>query len=524
MNLKISFHGAAKTVTGSQFLLQVQGKKILVECGLTQGKRKESYELNKNFRFPDGIKPADIDAVVLTHAHIDHSGNLPSLVKQGFRGEIHATETTVQLCRFLLNDSAYLQNADLKITNKNRQKNNQTLFEPLYTGEDVDETMKLFVSHKYREEITLFDNIKIKFRDAGHILGSAGIIFYIGEGEKPLRLGFSGDIGRENVPLMRDPDVLRNLDFLIMETTYGNRLHSREFEAAQNQLAQAVTSAIDKQGGTILIPAFSVGRMQLLIYVLHKLRKLNFLRNIPIFVDSPLGLNATNIFRNKLNHLDEEVKRYFREDLKDEYGNPQRDASGKALTEWSDPFDFEGLHYIKSAEESMRLVSNPVQPRIIISSSGMMEGGRILHHLANYVEDPKTTLLFVGYAAQHTLARYIMDGAKDIKIYGEAYKVKCKVQSLDSFSAHADKSGLENYLSLSPSRGMKKLFLVHGEQGAAEEFLELAREKGYKNSCIPELDEEYSFDLEINKYSGKYEAVGRSVNKPKAKHSETAKH
>ena len=498
MDIKISFHGAAKTVTGSQFLLQTEGKKILVECGLMQGKRKESYEQNKNFRFPDGIKPSDIDVVVVTHAHIDHSGNLPTLVNQGFRGEIHATAPTVQLCKHLLADSAYLQSADLKIVNKIREKNKQALFAPLYTNEDVDETMKLFVPHKYEETITLFDNVKIKFRDAGHILGSAGVIFYLGEGEKPVRFGFSGDVGRPNIPLINDPDFLRELDFLVLETTYGNRNHSSEFSGAQDRLANAITDAIAKQCGTILIPAFSVGRMQLLVYILHKLRDRGLLRDIPIFVDSPLGLNATNVFRANLDILDRESHRVF-------------------IDHGVDPFEFDGLHYVKSAEESKNLSSKTVkvEPRIIISSAGMMEGGRILHHLANHVEDPRTTLLFVGYAAQYTLARYIMDGVKDIKIYGEPYKVKCKMQILDSFSAHADKAGLAEYLSFSSPHDIKKLFLVHGEKGASEEFLELAKEKGYKNSCVPELDEEYSFSLQINKYSGKYEVVGRDIKKPK---------
>ena len=499
MNIKISFHGAAQSVTGSQFLLQAEGKKILVDCGLAQGKRKDAYEQNRKFRFPDNddshspIKPADIDAVVLTHAHIDHSGNLPNLAKQGFNGKIHATKPTVELCNYMLRDSAHVQDSDLRITNKIRAKQNKNLFTPLYSSEDVENMLGLFVSHEYGETYTLADNLRFRFRDAGHILGSAGVLFEIGEGDNPVRFGFSGDIGRENIPLIHDPDILRDLDFLVMETTYGNRKHSLKFSDAESALAEIITNAVNRrQDGTILIPAFSVGRMQLLIYILHKLRDRGLIRDIPVFVDSPLGLHATEIFQKHLSILDREVHRFY-------------------IDNGIDPFTFSGLHYIKSLEASRAIKGNGVLPRIIISSSGMLEGGRILNHLIDHVSDQRTTILFVGYGAQNTLARQITDGAKEIKIYGETYEVNCKVEKTDSFSAHADRPGLENYLSFSSPRDMKKLFLVHGEKSAAEDFLDFAKEKGYKNACIPLLDEEYSFDLEINKYSGKYEVVGRDV-------------
>jgi len=508
MQIKLSFHGAAQEVTGSQFLLQVEGKKIIVDCGLTQGKRKESYELNKNFRFPDKIKPADIDAVVLTHAHIDHCGNLPTLVKQGFKGKIYATGATVELCRYMLHDSAHLQGGDVKFANKKRLKENKVLFAPLYTSEDVNKTLELFAPYDFvkgttaTELIEIFDNIKICFRDAGHILGSAGVVFELGDAEKPLCVGFTGDIGRPNIPLIKDPDILRDLDFLIMETTYGNRNHSQDFSAAEQQLADTITNAITKRGGTILIPAFSVGRMQLLIYILHKLRDRGLIRDIPIFVDSPLGYNATQVFKRNLDILDREVHRQYIES-----GN--------------DPFEFQGLHYTRSVEDSMKLNDKTMQPRIIISSSGMMEGGRILHHLMNHIGDHSATLLFVGYAAQYTLSRYIMDGASDVKIYGEPFKVRCKVEKLDSLSAHADKAGLEEYLSFSPAHHLKHLFLVHGEKAAAEEFMQTAREKGYQHVSVPELDEEYLFefrkkryyDQKINKEVERYEVVKREVKK-----------
>jgi metallo-beta-lactamase family protein len=284
-----------------------------------------------------------------------------------------------------------------------------------------------------------------------------------------------------------------------METTYGNRMHSQEFSDAENALANAITNAITQQAGTVLIPAFSVGRMQLLVYILHKLRDRGLIRDIPIFVDSPLGLHATEIFQKHLEILDREVHRYY-------------------IDRGIDPFSFSGLHYIRSVDDSMKLKNKTVQPRIIISSSETLEGGRILYHLSNHIEDKRTTLLFVGYPAENTLARYIYDGVKD----GEPFTVKCKVEKLYLFSAHADKSGLENYLSFSSARDLKKLFLVHGEKASAEEFLLTAKQKGYQNVCVPSLDEEYSFDLEINQYSGKYEVVKREVRTPE--HSSTNKH
>lgn len=518
MQIKIGFHGAAQQVTGSQFLLRIDGKKILVECGLTQGKRKESYELNKNFRFPDNLKPADIDAVVLTHAHIDHSGNLPTLVKQGFKGSIHATKATVELCQYLLKDSAFLQGGDVKFANKHhRLKENKVLFTPLYTSEDVDKTLELFVAHEYNNTITLFDNIKICFRDAGHILGSAGVLFEIGSGENPVRFGFTGDIGRPDMPLIYDPDILRDLDFLVMETTYGNRFHSQKYEDAEKKLSEIIINAITKRKGTVLIPAFSVGRMQLLIYVLHKLRQRNLLRDIPIFVDSPLGYNATQIFSKNMKILDEEIHRlYFNND-----GSRTIGPGGKAL----DPFEFTGLHYTRSVEDSKKLNNKAMQPRIIISSSGMMEGGRILHHLMNHIEDKDATLLFVGYAAEHTLARYIMDGTKDVKIFGTPFTVKCNIEVLDSFSAHADEAGLKNYLSFSSPHNLKKLFLIHGEKEAALNFQNIAKQMGYQNICVPELDEEHFFEFRTVKYFDsklkkeveKYEIANQEVKKAEPK-------
>jgi metallo-beta-lactamase family protein len=528
MQIRLSFHGAAQQVTGSQFLLQVEGKKILVECGLTQGKRKESYEMNKNFRFPDGIKPADIDAVVITHAHIDHSGNLPTLVKQGFRGKIHATRATTELCRYLLYDSAHLQGGDVKFANKRRIKEQKTLFAPLYTSEDVDKTVELFVPHDYliantktgekdtrTETIELFEgikNIKICFRDAGHILGSAGVVFELGDAKRPFCVAFSGDIGRPNIPLIKDPDIIRDLDMLVLETTYGNRNHSQNFAAAEQSLADAITNAITKNQKTILIPAFSVGRMQLLVYILHKLRDRGILRDIPIFVDSPLGLHATEIFKKHLEDLDREVHRQY-------------------IDSKIDPFSFQGLHYIRSADDSKKLNEKIITPRIIISSSGMMEGGRILHHLMYNIEDPQTTLLFVGYAAEFTLSRYIMDGAKEVKIFGEPFKVKCKVEKLDSFSAHADKAGLEEYISFSSPQHLKALFLVHGEKDAARDFAQTAKQKGYQYSYVPELDEEYIFDLtkidyfdeKTKEYVQKYDVISRKTNKGESKPSKEEK-
>lgn len=458
--MKIQFVGGARTVTGSLHLLHINGKKILLECGLFQGRRKDTYEKNKNFNFD----PKEIDVMILSHAHIDHSGNIPNLVSKGFDGLIYATAATVDLCQIMLRDSAHLQEKDIEWVNKKRAKKGEPPAEPLYTLDDVEQAMKHFVGVQYNKTIELFDGVTFSFRDAGHILGSAGIHLEIKENSnKKFSLGFSGDIGRPDSPVIKSPDILRDLDTLIMESTYGNRLHS-PVEEVEEELAQTINKIVN-DNGKVIIPAFAVGRTQTVVYVLHKLFDQGRIPEIPIYVDSPLAADATNVFRSHPECLDRETYRIF-------------------LQNGEDPFGFSRLKYIKKVEESKELNDKP-GPMIIISASGMAEGGRILHHLANNIENPKNLILFVGYAAEQTLARKIMDGEKKVNIFGEEYQVKAKVKTMDYFSAHADQNELLDYLRLNPTNKLKNIFLVHGEEDQALPFMQKLLTKGYKNVEFP---------------------------------------
>ncbi len=437
--MKIQFIGGARTVTGSQHLLFINGKKILLECGLFQGRRKDTYEKNKNFHFD----PAEIDLMILSHAHIDHSGNIPNLVRNGFDGCIYATAATVDLCQIMLRDSAYLQERDIEWVNKRRKKKKLEPVEPLYTMDDVERAMQNFIGVQYNRKIHLFPGVSVTFRDAGHILGSASVLLEIEENDgRKIRLGFTGDIGRPDMPVIRTPDKLRDLDAIIMESTYGNRLHP-PVEDVEEELAKVVRQCT-KDGGKIIIPAFAVGRTQLLVYMLHKLFDQNRIPEIPIYVDSPLAVSATNVFRSHPECFDREMVRMF-------------------LVNGEDPFGFARLKFVRDVNASKEL-NEKKGAMIIISASGMAEGGRILHHLKNNVGNSKNLVLFVGYAAEHTLARKIMDGAKEVNIFGEKYIINCRVKIMDYFSAHADQGELIAYLRLNPKEKLKNIFLVHGEE------------------------------------------------------------
>ena len=458
--MQIEFIGGARTVTGSQHLLHINGKKILLDCGLFQGRRSETYERNKNFKF----NPAEIDALILSHAHIDHSGNIPNLVSKGFNGLIYATSATVDLCQIMLRDSAHLQEKDIEFVNKKRKKKNEEALDPLYTLEDVEQAMQQFVGVQYNRTIDLFFGINFTFRDAGHILGSAGVMLEIEEsGNKKLRLGFSGDIGRPDSPVIKSPDVLRDLDVLIMESTYGNRFHSPA-EEVEEDLATTIREAIEN-GGKVIIPAFAVGRTQTIVYMLHKLFDQNRIPEVPIYVDSPMAVDATAVFRSHPECLDRETGRIF-------------------LEEGADPFGFSRLKYIKKTEESKEL-NEKTGPMIIISASGMAEGGRILHHLVHSIGNSKNLILFVGYAAEHTLARKIMDGNEKVNIFGEEYEVRAKIKKMDYFSGHADQRELLDYLRLNNQNKLKNIFLVHGEEEMALPFKEKILQEGYENVQFP---------------------------------------
>ncbi len=460
--MKIQFCGAAQTVTGSQHLITINGKSILLDCGLFQGRREEAYNRNLNFPF----SPSSVQAVILSHAHMDHSGNLPNLVKQGFKGPIYATPGTIELCRIMLRDSAFLQMHDLEWVNKIRKKNGQAPVKPLYTIEEAEATYQFFVEKDYNKSFSPMQGVEATFSDAGHILGSAGILLEINDKGRKLRVGYSGDIGRANMPITRDPVVLDDLDALIIESTYGGRQHGA-FDIVEEELCKIIRETF-ASGGKLIIPAFAIGRTQIIVYLLHKLFNQNRIPEVPIFVDSPLSCKATDIYRTHPEIFNLEADRVFLQ------GN-------------EDPFSFRRLTYIQDSEESKKLNSLAF-PHIIISASGMCEGGRILHHLRNSVDKQSTLVLFIGYAAKHTLARKIMDGEKDVKILGEPHHIKCRIRIMDNFSAHADRRDILDYIKATPPEKLKSIFLVHGEPEEVLTLKDAIRSQGYENVQYPELN------------------------------------
>lgn len=441
--MKLKFCGAAGTTTGSQHLLEVNGKKILLDCGLYQGRRDDEYEINCCFPHFD---PAGIDVLVLSHAHIDHSGNLPNLTSKGFTGNIYATFGTRDLCQIMLADCARIQASDVKWLNKRLKKEGKPLREPIYSVMDADECMRQFVNVGYDRPILISDGVTLTFLDAGHILGAAQVQLDIedeADGKKK-RFLFSGDVGRGDNDILRDPVAPQDVDFLLMESTYGGREHEMPTKADERLVA--ILQRALKRGGKILIPAFAVERTQALLWVLHQLFEEGRLPDVPVFVDSPLAVNATEIFRLHPECFNEEVHRF--------------------LYEKRNPFGFEGLTLIREVTKSKELNAFEGQC-IIISASGMCEAGRILHHLRNGIGNPRTTVLFVGYCAEQTLGWKIRQRWKKVRIFGEEFEVKAAVEELDSFSGHADHSELLDYF-----RGMtgekKKVWLVHGEPERAE--------------------------------------------------------
>lgn len=464
--MKITFVGAAQTVTGSMHLIEANGIKFLLDCGMYQGKRKEAFEINKNF---DLFDPSEISFVILSHAHIDHAGNLPSLVKRGFKGKIYSTFATRDLCSYMLIDSAHIQEKDVEFVNKKRKKNKQNLFEPLYVQADVLETLKRFVGLNYHQEQKLEEGISVIFYDAGHILGSSIVLLTIKENGKIIKLGFSGDLGRPNLPILRDPEKIENVDFFICESTYGGRTHEKA-DQSEEALAAVINKAI-KRKAKIIVPAFSVGRTQEMVYSLHRIFDSKKAASIPVFVDSPLAVNATTVFRTHPECFDVETSEFL---FKNE-----------------DPFGFSKLKYITDVEDSKAL-NNVEGPCIIISSSGMCEAGRILHHLANNIENSNNIVLMVGYSAVNTLGRKLIDGEKIVRIFGDEFQVKAEVIVMQSFSAHSDAEELLSYCKSFDKSRMQKLFLVHGEIDQQEIFRTSLEEIGFRNIVIPQKGYEIS--------------------------------
>jgi metallo-beta-lactamase family protein len=518
--MKIEFLGAAQTVTGSQHMLTVNGHKLLLECGLYQGRRKEAFERNRNLPFD----VQEVEAVILSHAHIDHSGNLPNLVKNGYKGPIYTTGATAHLSNIMLLDSAHVQEMDAAYVNKKRfstshdaQRPGQDYppshdpqragpdsgstqtsdreyplsqppkraaheyppsqkaardyvpVEPIYSLEDAAQVAQHFRTVEYDEAFEPIPGVRAKLVDAGHILGSAAVVLDIEEGGRKLRLWFSGDIGRRNLPLLRDPVLPEGADYMIMECTYGDKPH-REPELAYEELREVVVRTI-KRGGKVIIPAFAVGRTQELVYDFHKMMSAGELPRIPIFVDSPLAVNASDVFRQHPECFDEETREFIRNDK-------HHSALG-----------FDLLTYTRSVEESKAL-NNRDDPMVIISASGMAEVGRIVHHLKNNIENPRNTVVIVSWQAPYTLGRRLADREKQVRIFGELYEVRAEVATIGGLSAHAGQALLVEYAEAVKAQ-VKQIFLVHGEGNAAEALMGKLRERGMDDGRVvyPEMGE-----------------------------------
>ncbi len=460
----IEFQGATRTVTGSMHVLHIDGRTILLDCGLFQGKRAESNERNRNFPFD----PRSIDAVVLSHAHIDHSGNLPNLVRQGYRGPIYATPATRDLCAVMLTDSGHIQEKDADFFNRKVRKNHEAPIEPLYTARDAEAALQGFRGVPYGKDFDVLPNVRAKFTDAGHILGSASVTVTARENGAAKTLGFTGDVGRWNMPIIRDPMFMGDVDVLISESTYGGKVHDPP-ENMGAEIAADLKRTIDRRG-KIVVPAFSVGRTQDLVFELHKLFDSGKLPRIPIYVDSPLAVNATEIFRRHAECFDEETSNY--------------------VLRHEDPFGLNQLHYVRSAEESKKL--NDIRdPCMIIAASGMCEAGRILHHLANTIEDPRNTILIVGYQAEHTLGKRLVDQADEVRIFGIPHPRRAEVIVHNSFSAHADGNELLKYIGRFDGDKLGQIYLVHGEYERAMDLQSGLKTAGLTSVEIPVRGQKY---------------------------------
>lgn len=453
----IHFLGAAQTVTGSLHLIEVNGSKVLLDCGLFQGSRQEAFEYNRNFPFD----PREIDAVILSHAHIDHSGNLPHLVKNGFTGRIYATPATVHLCRIMLLDSGYVQERQAHSTNLYRARRGEPPVDPLYTQLDAAEVIPFFSPVELNSAFSPGNGLSARFIEAGHILGSAGVELEVQEKNRKLRLWFSGDIGRRNQPLLRDPVLPEQTDILLMESTYGDKPH-RDPEAAYQEMCATITRTLQRNG-KIIIPAFAVGRTQELVYNLNRMQEEGSLPNVPVYVDSPLAVNATDIFKKH-------------PECFDDLTNAQIQNGHPAL-------EFHNLTYIHSLEDSKALNARK-DPMIIISASGMAEVGRIVYHIRWNIENPRNTIMIVSWQAPNTLGRRLADRNEHVRILGESYDVRAEIATIGGLSAHAGQDMLTEY-ALSVKKSAQRVFLVHGEPRGALPLKEKIEAGGMRNVVYP---------------------------------------
>lgn len=464
--MKIKFIGAAREVTGSKHLITTgSGKKILLDCGMFQGKGLETDSMNREL----GFDPSLIDHLILTHAHIDHAGLIPYIYKLGFRGSIVTTNATRDLCAIMLTDSAFIQEHDTMTFNKRRAKKGLPLVTPLYTQDDAKACMGLFIGVPWDMKFRIDDNIKVKFTSTGHMLGSGVANLEINENGNIKRIAYTGDIGRPVDPILAPPFPFPQADILITESTYGDRLHHDE-KVAEDELLKVVIDTCVTKGGKLIIPAFSVGRTQEIVFTLNNFFNEGRLPKIDIFVDSPLAVNATTVFRMHPECYNENFLR--------------------VLTKDSDPFGFDNLFYITKVEDSKRL-NDHKKPCVIISASGMMEAGRVKHHLANNITDPRNTILVVGYCAPTTLGARIVRGDKEVSIHGTIYPVKAEVKKIESFSGHGDYKEMISFISCQDKKSLAKIFIVHGEYETQKKYVASLNNEGFSNIEIPAKGQEY---------------------------------
>ncbi len=458
--MKIKFIGASREVTGSKHLLTLEsGKKILLDCGMFQGKGMETDSSNRNL----GFDPKEIDHIILTHAHIDHSGLIPYVYKLGFRGSVICTNATRDLCAIMLADSGHIQELDVKWYNKKLIKHGLEPIEPIYTSDIAKECMELFIGVAFNRKFYLDDNIKVRFTNNGHLLGAGTASLEITENSKTVKIAYTGDIGRPVSRILKAPEAFRQCDYLIAESTYGNRMHEK-FSLAEEELLKVVTDTCVIKQGKLIIPSFAIGRTQDIVFTLNNFYNAGLLPKIQIYVDSPLAVNATTIFRLHTECFNEDVLKVMETD--------------------DDPFGFNSLHYITSTDDSKKL-NLFKKPCIIISASGMMEAGRIKHHLANNISDPKNTILVVGYCAPRTLGARLVNGEKIVSIFGTKYQVNAEIARIEAFSGHGDYKEMLSFLDCQDQSAIKKVFLVHGDYDTQLFYKGQLEAAGFSNIEIP---------------------------------------
>ena len=477
--MKVTFLGATKTVTGSNFLVEGAGKKFLVDCGMYQGSAADEYENGEPFLFDVN----EIDFVLLTHAHIDHSGRIPKLYNEGYRNKVIATKATCDLCSIMLPDSGHIQEMEVEWKNRKRERKGEEPLPPLYTAEDAAKSLEIFSPVKYDEIVDIDDNIKVRFNDAGHMLGSAIIEVWVTENGKTEKIVFTGDLGNNDIPLLSPPTMIEDADYLVMESTYGNRLHMRNDDKASLFL-DIVYETLEK-GGTVVIPSFAVGRTQEILFELNRIKeekhdeefykKYKRLMSVPVYVDSPLAISATEVFKDNMDLFNEETQ--------------------EVINSGDNPLDFDGLKFTRTADESKALNASE-ESSIIISASGMCEVGRIKHHLKHHLWEPNSTILFVGYQAPGTLGRKLVDGEKKVKIFGEEIAVNARIEYIEGYSGHADQEWLLNFV-YSFIKKPSHIFLVHGEPEGQVVLKQKIEESTEIPVIIPEFGESYDLEEKV---------------------------